>query len=182
MILVVVAVLAFAVAHVAPALPGVKVRLKAALGRAYGPVYGVVSLVLLVLALAALRSADRPEWFDVPDWGRHANFALSLAGFVFLGIFLFRGSWRNAVKFPMAMGVVLWGLGHMLANGDAGSVVFFGGLIAAALLQALLSKPGVIEPRQGHNLLSVLAGVALYGVVAQLHQVVAGVPVVTLTP
>jgi hypothetical protein len=34
--------------------------------------------------------------------------------------------------------------------------------------------------REGHNMLSILAGVALYGVAIQLHVVFAGVPVIQL--
>jgi hypothetical protein len=36
--------------------------------------------------------------------------------------------------------------------------------------------------RPGHDLLSVLAGVALYGVTTQLHGILAGVPVMALSP
>ena len=35
--------------------------------------------------------------------------------------------------------------------------------------------------RQGHDVISILIGVALYGVFAQLHPLFTGVPVVTLS-
>jgi uncharacterized membrane protein len=186
MVLLAALIIAFGVVHIAPGVPAVKASLRAVLGRAYGPVYGVASLLLLVLALWALRTSDRPDAYFPPNWGRHANFLLSLIGFVFLGIFIFRGSWRNVIGYPMTLAVVFWSSGHLLANGDWGSVVFFGGLLLAAVIQAALlmqtGGPVAIETRQGHNLLSVLGGIALYGIVVQLHGVIAGVPVISLQP
>lgn len=35
--------------------------------------------------------------------------------------------------------------------------------------------------RQGHDVISIIVGVALYGVFAQLHPLFTGVPVVTLS-
>ncbi len=181
----VLAVAAFAGLHLIPALPNLKTRLRANLGSAFGPLYGAASLAALIIALWAFRFADRPELYDPPFWGRHANFALTLVAFVFIGIFLFRGSWRNQVRFPMALAVIFWGTGHLLANGDAASFILFAGLMLAALAHAVMvhvNKTQVpSDERAGHNLISVLSGIALYGVFAQLHGVLVGVPVFSLT-
>jgi uncharacterized membrane protein len=185
MTLLVVAVLLFGLLHLVPAVPAVKAGAQGLLGKAYGPVYGIGSLLLLVLALWAFRQADATFLYEVPDWGRHANFALSLLGFVCLGIFLFRGSWRVALRFPMGLAVVLWSMGHLVANGDVKTAVLFGGLAVAATLHVLLAfnrQADAAIVRKGHNLISVLAGIALYGVAAQAHQVIAGVPLVQLLP
>jgi hypothetical protein len=83
----------------------------------------------------------------------------------------------------MAIGICFWALGHLIANGDTRTTVLFGGLAAAAALHAILKSRAPFEPsdvRQGHNLMSILAGVVLYGLATQLHPVFAGVSVVTL--
>jgi uncharacterized membrane protein len=180
MILLILAVVAFGILHVVPVLPAVRANLLAKLGRAFGPVYGLTSLLVLVLAVWAFRHADRAQVYTVPDWGRYADFLLTLIGFVFLGIFLFRGSWRGLVRHPMAIAVLFWGAGHLLTNGDSGSLVFFGGLMAAALVHAILVPAKPSDVRGGHNLMSVLFGVALYAVTAQAHGALIGVPVFTL--
>ena len=85
----------------------------------------------------------------------------------------------------MGLAVVLWATGHLLANGDVKSAILFGGLAFFAILHVALAakqKPAAAEIRQGHNLMSVLAGVALYGIAAQLHVVLAGVHLVQLLP
>ena len=179
------AVLGFGIVHVAPSMPAVKSALKHAFGKAYGPLYGIASAVLLGLSIYAFRHAQVENLYAVPEWGRYANFILSLLGFICIGIFLFRGSWRNRLKYPMAIGVVLWAVGHLLANGDKASLVLFVGLAAFAVLHAgIKASLGAYEPtevRHGHNLLSVLGGIALYGIMTQLHYVIAGMRLVHLS-
>jgi uncharacterized membrane protein len=186
MILLVLSLLAFGIVHLIPAIPRAKAWARGRFGKAYGPVYGMASLLLLALTLAAFRFAPAVDVYQPASWGTHANMGLTLIGFVFLGIFLFRGAWRNQIRYPMLIAVGFWALGHLLANGDGRSVVFFGGFAAIATLQVFLASrlndwvPG--EERNGHNLLSVLFGIAAYGVVSQLHPVIAGVPVFDLSP
>jgi hypothetical protein len=100
-----------------------------------------------------------------------------------LGIFLFRGSWRNVLKVPMAIGIVLWATGHLLANGDGRTTLLFAGLAGLAIVQAVLRLQLPYSPsdeRQGHNGLSLLAGLALFGLATQVHVVLAGVPLIIL--
>jgi uncharacterized membrane protein len=73
-------------------------------------------------------------------------------------------------------GILLWGIGHLLANGEERSVVLFGGLAAWALVEMLLinrrdgawSRP---EPAPRRNdVLLVAAGIVVYVVVAASHR------------
>ncbi len=177
-------VILFAIVHALPSHAALKTGLRTVLGRAFGPLYGLLSLVLLVAMIWAYRHSESGIIYDVPNWGRHANFALTLLAFLCLGIFLFRGSWRQKLRYPMAIGVTVWAAGHLLANGDGRSLVFFGGLAAAAILQAALMKGGGERPasdiRQGHNFLSIMAGLALYALMTQLHYAITGMPLVEL--
>lgn len=165
-------------------MPQWREHAKQTFGRAYGPVYGILSLLLLVACLWSFRHAAIEPLYEPPAWGRNANFGLTLIGFILLGIFLFRGSWRNNLKYPMALGVGIWALGHLLANGDTRTTLLFGGLAVFAVLHAVLKSQSDAyvpsEVRQGHNLMSVLAGIALYGLAVQLHMQIAGVPVIIL--
>jgi uncharacterized membrane protein len=184
MMLLLVLTILFGIVHAMPGHGGVKAALKSRLKKAYGPIYGIASLVLLADIIWAYRQSEPGIAIAMPTWGWWANWILSLFGFICLGIFLFRGSWRNSLRFPMAIGVCLWGAGHLLANGDVKSLVFFGGLMVAALTHVLLVRstagfaPG--PERQGHNPLSVLFGIALYGITTQLHYAVTGMELIRL--
>jgi uncharacterized membrane protein len=173
----------FGAIHILPVAPSIRSRLQQQLGRGFGPAYGILSLLLLVAIIWAFRTADREVWYDPPSWGRHANYLFSLIGFIFIGIFAFRGSWREKLRFPAAIGFTFLAIGHLLANGDDTTTVFFLGLALSAIAQAVVlstreKQPAII--RQGHNFLSVLAGIALYGLMAQLHAAIIGVPVFQL--
>jgi uncharacterized membrane protein len=175
----------FAVIHLIPSIPAVKRPLAAQFGRAWGPVYGVVSLTALVLVVLAWRAAPVDPIYDPPLWGFYATFALVLAGFVCLGIFLCRGTWRQRLAMPLSFGVILWGVGHLFSNGDLASIILFTGfaLYGAAHLGIGLAtgyRPSP-EVRKGHDGLSLLVGVALFGLMTQLHGVLVGVPILTLT-
>ncbi len=184
MLLLAACIFLFGIVHLNPAIPQWRDHARRTFGKAYGPVYGISSLLLLIACLWAFRGAAIEPLYEPPTWGRHANFGLSLIGFILIGIFLFRGSWRNKLKYPMALGVSIWAIGHLLANGDTRTTLLFGGLAVFAMLHAVLKSRSASfvpsEVRQGHNLMSVLAGVALYGLAGQLHVIVAGVPLVTL--
>jgi uncharacterized membrane protein len=176
--------LLFGIIHINPAVPKWKAHAIATFGKAYGAIYGVLTFMLFAGLLWAYRQTDPSLLFQPPQWGRYASFGLTLVGFLSLGIFIFRGSWRNQLRYPMALAVIFWASAHLLANGQLRAVLFFGGLAVIAIVFALLknvsSQFSPTEARQGHNALSLLGGIALYGIAAQLHAVIAGVPLVVL--
>lgn len=186
MILLAFGVLFTALLHLVAAIPSLKSRLKAAVGeRAYGPVFGIASLVGIAIIVMGWRASDFVFVYDPPEWGRHANYLLTLIAFICLGIFIFRGTLRQKLRFPMAFAAIFWATGHLLANGDLASIILFGGFLAYALAHLAIGLANGVRPspevRAGHDLLSVLAGIALYGVMVQLHGAVIGVPVFQLT-
>ena len=75
----------------------------------------------------------------------------------------------------MLTGVVVWAVAHLLVNGDAQSVVLFGGLAVWAVAEMLVinatagpwvrPEPG---PAKGDIRLIVIA-LVLYGVIAAIH-------------
>jgi len=173
------AVALFAVIHLIPAFPPLKARLKDRLGKAYGMLFAVGSIVSLVLIVLGWQMADRVQVYDPPAWGFRANLGLSFVAFLLVGVFLFRGKARQFLRLPLAMAVVLWATGHLLANGDQASIILFGGLLAygaihlaAGLAQGFRPSP---EVRQGHDVIALFVGVALYGVMIQMHQHLVGV-------
>ena len=186
MILLAFGVLVTALLHLVAAVPALKVSLKQKVGeRGYGPVFGIASLVGLAIVVLGWRSSDFIAVYDPPAWGRYANFGLTLIGFICLGIFIFRGSLRQKLRFPMAVGVIFWATGHLFANGDRASLILFGGFLAYAVAHIVIGTANGVRPspvvRDGHNLIAVMMGIALYGIMAQLHGALIGVPVFQLT-
>ena len=185
MILLAAGVALTALMHLVAAVPPLKARIKQRVGeKAYGPAFGIASLAGIAIIVAGWRASGFVPVYDAPDWGRHANYLLTLIGFVCLGIFIFRGSLRQKLRFPMALAVIFWAVGHLLANGDMASLILFGGFLAYALAHAAIGTANGVRPspevRGGHDLVSILIGIALYGVVVQMHGALFGVPVFQL--
>ena len=111
MVLLAALIFVFGILHLNAAIPNWKAHAVKTFGKAHGAVYGISNLVLLFAVFWAFHRVAPTTLYDPPDWGRHANFAFSLLGFLFIGIFLFRGSWRNRLKYPMAIGISLVGAG-----------------------------------------------------------------------
>jgi uncharacterized membrane protein len=186
MIILVLGVIITALLHLVAAVPSLKSSLKDRIGdKAYGPVFGIASLIGIAIIVLGWRMSDFVAVYDPPEWGRHANFALTLVGFICLGIFIFRGSLRQRLRFPMAIGVMFWACGHLLANGDLASVILFGGFFCYAVAHFIIASANGIRPspevRKGHDLISVVIGIALYSVMAQAHGALIGVPVFQLS-
>ena len=181
MALLAVAVLAFALIHLVPAVPPLKARLQDALGAAYGAVFGIAATAALVLIIVGWNVSDYVAVYEPPMGLRQATVGLVLLAFLCLGVFLFRGRLRQHLRFPLAIAVMLWGAGHLLANGDLASLILFGGLFAYAAAHLALGLAFGVRPspevRSGHDILSLVAGVALYIAMVQLHPVLIGVPV-----
>jgi hypothetical protein len=113
-----------------------------------------------------------------------SHFILSFAGFLCLGIYLCRGTWRNVLRQPLALGLALIAAGHVAgSHGMIGTasysvlVLLFAGLFIKGF-RAEDFVPS--EVRGGHNAFSLLAGAALFGLTVQLHGVLFGVPVFQL--
>jgi len=178
-------VILFTVLHLLPAVPRAKAAVVARAGAGlYGPFFGALAVLALLLIILGWRGAGFVPVYEPPDWGRFANIGLSFLAFLCLGIFLFRGGLRQRLRFPMGIAVLFWGAGHLLANGDLRSLILFGGLMAYGLVHMCLGLANGARPsadvRAGHDLISLLAGAALYVAMTQLHPVAIGVPVLAL--
>lgn len=185
MILLAFGIVLFTLLHLVPALPDVKARLKAQVGeRLYGPLYGGISVVALALIILGWRASPFIPVYEPFWWGRYFNFVMMFLAFQCFAIFLFRGRLRQRLRFPMGIAVLLWGTGHLFANGDAAALILFGGMmiyaalhIATGIAQGARPSPVV---RGGHDLMAFLVGLALYGVMTQAHPVLIGVPIFNL--
>jgi len=177
-------VMAMAALHLIAAVPTWKLRVKEMTGeRLYGPLFGLASLALLAVIVAGWRLSAFVPVYEPPAWGWMANYLLTFLAFQCFGVFLFRGQLRQRLRFPMGLAVIFWAAGHLLANGDQRSLILFGGLAAYAVAHVAIAMAQGVRPapevRLGHDLLSLLAGAALYGVMTQLHPALIGVPIFT---
>lgn len=117
--------------------------------------YSLVALVLIVWMVMAYNAAPYVEiWFPATGW-RHLALTLMLPAAILVvgGIttpnpasagtdtpdVAARGptGFVKITRHPLMWGIGLWGISHLLANGDAAGMILFGSLTALALLGPL---------------------------------------------
>ena len=171
-------VLLWSVTHLVPAVAaGFRKRVIGRIGE--NPYKGLFTLVM-VLAIYLIISgwkATLPEFLYVPpDWGRHAAALLVLIAFILFSASHGKNNIKRFVRHPQLTSVIVWGGAHLLANGESRSIVLFGGLALWALAEIVLlnrrdgawQKPEPAPVRK--DVIAVVAGLAVYLVIAFLHQ------------
>lgn len=176
-------VLLWSVAHCFPAaLPAARSRLALRLGpNRYRGLFSLVIVLSVVLMVIGWRRATPDPVYLPPLYASPVVPVL-----VFISFYLFAashapGNAKRWLRHPMLTGTLVWAVAHLLANGDARSLVLFGGLGLWAIVSILL-----INRRDGAWVrppavavtadLMTLAGTAVvFAVVALLHRWLFGV-------
>ncbi len=170
-------------------LPSMRDGLKARVGEsAFKGIYALVSLAGVACMVIGYSSAwstgiGTETVYDPPVWGRHATMLLVLIGFILIGASHGKGHLKLWLRNPMSIGIALWALGHLLANGTRFDVWLFGAFMVLGVLDVILStmrgKAPSHEPRLRSDVVAVIVGVVLYAAFLLLfHPYILGVPVV----
>ncbi len=147
-----------------------------------------LGLLLIVYGFGRYRADD---WIDVwypPHFMRHITIALMLPALILLLAAYLPGHLKVWTKHPMLAAVKLWAFGHLLSNGDLGSIILFGSFLAWAVFARIkLKREERVNPPPrvdaatlgwGNDGLAVGLGVVIYLAIGFVfHPVVIGVPV-----
>lgn len=166
------------------ATPALRDRVEQRVGA--GPYRGLFSLVIvasLVLIVVGWRAAP-PQPVYVPPMAAGPIVAvLVLLGLILFFASNFSGNIKRFIRHPQMTGTILWGVAHLLVNGDSRSATLFGGFTIWALLEIVLinrregprQKPGAAAFRL--DVIPVVIGSVVFAGVAFFHQALFGVPV-----
>jgi uncharacterized membrane protein len=174
--------------HVVPTMREQRAALIARLGeQPYKGLFAVVSLIGIILigyGFARYRAAGYIELWHPPSWTRHLNNILMWPAIVCVVAAYIPGNIKRVLKHPMLVGVKLWALAHLIANGDIGSIILFGSFIAWAGYDRITLKrrsdPGAPQfptGGRGNDVMAVIVGTLLYLALGfWFHPYVIGVP------
>ena len=185
MVLLIAGVLLFAAVHFIPSLtPGIKAAWVGKLGE--DGFKGLFSLLLLAafgLIIVGWRSTP-PALLYVPPQTLHGPaLALVALGFVVMVAANRNSRIRLFIRHPQLTGVSMWGIAHLLLNGEDRSVVLFGALTLWAIgeMFAINRREGVwikeAPPGWGAEVVTLLIAVITIGVVIAIHPWISGMPV-----
>ncbi|MDH4040474.1 MAG: NnrU family protein [Gammaproteobacteria bacterium] len=190
MTLLAIGVLLFAGLHLFKSLaPSTRAGLQQRLGEnGYKGIFSLLVLGSMALIVFGWRSSV-PQFLYSPAPALKIPALVLLAVAFLLFVVSMRPSrLRRLVRNPQLTGVALWGLAHLLLNGDSRSLLLFGGMAAWAAVEiiAINRRDGVWikagAPAPGTELVNlVIAGIVI-ALLVYVHPWLSGVAVTGLPP
>jgi uncharacterized membrane protein len=180
----------FFVAHLVPTRPDLRARLVARFGAGrYSGLFSVVSLVALAMIVwgyGRMQGLARgnPQVWDPPAWSKHVTMLLMVPALILLVAAYVPSRIRNATGHPMLIAIMLWALGHLLANGDLASLLLFGSFLAYTVYDRIsvgqrhaLGPLGEAKGGLPGDVAAIAGGLVLYALLLFWgHQKLTGVP------
>ena len=159
----------------------------AAMGeRRWKLVYTVASLIgfaMIVYGYGQARQATT-LLYPSPLWTRHLAAALTLIAFVLIVAAYVKGTRiKAAVGHPMILGVKVWAVAHLIANGTVADVVLFGAFLVWAIVDYAAARRrdravGVVYPAGplSRDVIAIVIGTVAWAIFAfYLHGPLIGV-------
>jgi uncharacterized membrane protein len=165
-----------------------RAALIASIGR--GPYLGlfalvsVIGLVLIGYGFARYRAEGLiPVWYP-PAWTRHIVVALMWPASIALVAAYIPGDIKRVLKHPFLVGVKIWAFAHLCANGDLGSMILFGSVLAWAVYDRITLKhrsdtgaPPIPVGGRRNDIIAIVVGTIVYLALGFVfHPIVIGLP------
>lgn len=188
MTLLIIGVLLWSSVHLYPSLfPQRREQMVEKLGKKYQGIYAAVIVFSIVLMVLGWKATIPEQVYNSPAWGRHLHMLTMVFAILLLGAGSSKGISRikQYIRHPMLTGVVVWGIGHLLANGDIRSLILFGGLTIWAIVNQITInrrdgawvKPAEIAGVKREGILVAIT-IVVYLVLFMTHRLYSGMPIV----
>jgi uncharacterized membrane protein len=172
MTLLVAGVILWSIAHLFKRLaPDARARM----GDAGKGIVAVALLISVVLMVLGYRAAELvPVYSPVPGIG-HLSVTLMLVAVYLYGVGGTKGTLYTRMRHPMLWGTVIWAVAHLLVNGDAASIVLFGGigLWALVAMAAINRSAAWVVPADGQglkgDLKNIVGTAAIFSLIVWVH-------------
>ena len=140
MIWLVIGIAVWCAVHFIPSLArGFRARMIERFGeKQYKLAFALAILASVALMVVGWRTAAFWDVYNPPEWGRPIASALILIAFLLFALAHSPTNVKRVLRHPQLTGLIVWAIGHLLANGDILSVVLFGGLGVWAVAEIVL--------------------------------------------
>jgi uncharacterized membrane protein len=129
----------------------------------------LAGIVLICIGFAQYREAGPIVLWQPPAWIRHVTVALMWPAVICVVASYSRGDIYRVLKHPMLVGVKLWALAHLIANGDLGGIILFGSILAWAVFDRITLKrrsdpgaPAIPSGGRIYDVVAVVVGTLIY--------------------
>jgi len=153
----------------------------------YRAVFALVSTVGLLLIIWGYGQYRAHEWIEVwspPAFMRHITIGLMLFATIFIVAAFIPSHIKTKLRHPMLASIKTWAFAHLLSNGDLGSILLFGTILAWGVYARIATKRrGDFGPQTApagwiNDAIVVAVGIVVYFALGYaFHPVVIGVHV-----
>ena len=167
--------------HLLPSCARLRGRLIEGVGELpYKGAFSVIALAGLALIVTGMGRAPYVALWQPPAMATTVVAIVMAPALILLAAANFNNNIKRIVRHPMSLGLLLWSLSHLLANGDLAALLTFGGFATFALYNLRAGKqPAQAEARQPvsikKDLLAAFIGLAAYFLLVAFHRPLFGV-------
>ena len=175
-------------AHVFVSMRNERAALVSRIGR--GPYLGlftlvsIVGLVLIGFGFARYHAEGLIPVWHPPAWTRQIVVAAMWPASIAMVAAYIPGDIKRVLKHPMLVGVKIWAVAHLCANGDLGGMILFAAVLAWAVYDRITLKrrsdPGAPPIPLGgrrNDIIAIVVGTILYLALGFVfHPIVIGLP------
>ena len=150
----------------------------------YKIIFSVISLLGLIFIGVGKGSMEFIGLWDIPVFFRYVAVVLILASFILMVAAYPPNNIKRYVPHPMLTGVIVWGVTHMLVNGDVVSLILFGSFVAYSVVAIKLAnkrQQDISSEQEAQQQISVVKdaiviGIAMFGflLLLWLHKLLFG--------
>jgi len=106
----------------------------------YKIIFSVISLLGLIFIGIGKGSMEFIGLWDTPVFFRYIAVVLTLISFILIVAAYPPNNIRRYVPHSMLTGIIIWGITHLIVNGDVASFILFGSFVAYSIVAIKLSN------------------------------------------
>jgi len=129
----------------------------------------IVGIVLIAYGYGQYRATGWTEIWRPPGWTYYVTQLLMWPASICIVAAYSRGDIWRALKHPMLVGVKTWAVAHLISNGDLGSIVLFGSVLAWAVYDRITLKrradpgaPAIPVGGRRNDVIALVVGTLIY--------------------
>ena len=106
----------------------------------YKIIFSVISLLGLVFIGIGKGSMGFASLWDIPAFFRYISVIVILLSFILIVAAYLPNNIKRYVPHPMLTGVIIWGVTHLIINGDVASIILFGSFVVYSVVAIKLTN------------------------------------------
>lgn len=106
----------------------------------YKIIFSVISLLGLIFLGIGKGSIGFVSLWDIPIFFRYLAVIFVLISFVLMVAAYLPNNIKRYVPHPMLTGVIIWGVTHLIVNGDVTSIILFGSFVTYSIVAIKLTN------------------------------------------